>query len=157
MQYHQIIELQKRIGTTPDGFFGEKSVAKCKEYLRSLMPKDHPWPTQDQASLTKFYGRPGDETQLVNLAVNDLDIRYDGKNVKSIRCHRRNRPHQSSRQQMSADSARDAAHGIVGSVVPVLGLVTSLQEQVEWGMRVTSLGIGIIVGLISAWQLLKKR
>jgi hypothetical protein len=24
-------------------------------------------------------------------------------------------------------------------------------------MRVTSLGIGIIVGLISAWQLLKKR
>jgi hypothetical protein len=58
---------------------------------------------------------------------------------------------------MSADSTRDAAHGIVGSVVPVLGLVTSLQEQVEWGMRVTSLGIGIIVGLISAWQLLKKR
>jgi hypothetical protein len=32
-----------------------------------------------------------------------------------------------------------------------------MQEQVEWGMRVTSLGIGIIVGLISAWQLLKKR
>jgi hypothetical protein len=58
---------------------------------------------------------------------------------------------------MSADSARDAAHGIVGSVVPVLGIVTSLQEQIEWGMRVTSLGIGIIVGLISAYQLLKKR
>jgi hypothetical protein len=58
---------------------------------------------------------------------------------------------------MSADAYRDALHGIVGSVVPVLGLVTSLQEQVEWGMRVTSLGIGIIVGLISAWQLLKKR
>jgi len=92
MQYHQIIELQKRIGTTPDGFFGEKSVAKCKEYLRSLMPKDHPWPTQDQAALTKFYGRPGDESQLVNLAVNDLDIRYDGKNVKSIRCHHKVAP-----------------------------------------------------------------
>jgi hypothetical protein len=58
---------------------------------------------------------------------------------------------------MSADASRDALHGIVGSVVPVLGLVTSMQEQVEWGMRVTSLGIGIIVGLISAWQLLKKR
>jgi hypothetical protein len=58
---------------------------------------------------------------------------------------------------VSADASRDALHGIVGSVVPVLGLVTSLQEQVEWGMRVTSLGIGIIVGLISAWQLLKKR
>jgi hypothetical protein len=58
---------------------------------------------------------------------------------------------------MSADTSRDALHGIVGSVVPVLGLVTSLQEQIEWGMRVTSLGIGIIVGLISAYQLLKKR
>jgi hypothetical protein len=56
------------------------------------MPKDHPWPTQDQAALTKFYGRPGDETQLVNLAVNDLDIRYDGKNVKSIRCHHKVAP-----------------------------------------------------------------
>jgi hypothetical protein len=58
---------------------------------------------------------------------------------------------------MSAEASRDALHGIVGSVAPVLGLVTSLQEQIEWGMRVTSLGIGIIVGLISAWQLLKKR
>ena len=58
---------------------------------------------------------------------------------------------------MSADSARDALHGIIGSVVPVLGLVTSLQEQIEWGMRITSLGIGIIVGLISAYQLLKRR
>jgi hypothetical protein len=58
---------------------------------------------------------------------------------------------------MSADTSRDALHGIVGSVAPVLGIVTSLQEQIEWGMRVTSLGIGIIVGLISAYQLLKKR
>ena len=58
---------------------------------------------------------------------------------------------------MSADSAWDAAHGIVGSVVPVLGLLTSLQEQIEWGMRVISLEVGIIVGLISAYQLFKKR
>jgi hypothetical protein len=92
MQYHQIIELQKRVGATPDGFWGEKSTERCKAYLRGLMPKDHPWPTQDQAALTKFYGRPGDETQLVNLAVNDLDIRYDGKNVKSIRCHHKVAP-----------------------------------------------------------------
>jgi hypothetical protein len=58
---------------------------------------------------------------------------------------------------MSADLAWDAAYGIVGSVVPVLGVVTSFQEQLEWGLRVTSLEIGIIVGLISAYQLLKKR
>jgi len=92
MQYHQIIELQKRIGATPDGFWGEKSTARCKEYLLGLMPVDHPWPATDQASLTRFYGRAGDETMLVNLAVNDLGIRYDGKDVKTIRCHHKVAP-----------------------------------------------------------------
>lgn len=92
MTRNQIIELQKRIGTTPDGFFGRKSIEACKAHLRALMPVDHPWPTTDQASLTKFYGRAGDETMLVNLAVGDLDIRYDGKNVKSIRCHHKVAP-----------------------------------------------------------------
>jgi hypothetical protein len=92
MNHNQIIELQKRIGATPDGFWGPASIKACKAHLRALMPQDHPWPTTDQASLTKFYGRPGDETQLVNLAVGDLDIRYDGKNVKSIRCHHKVAP-----------------------------------------------------------------
>jgi hypothetical protein len=55
------------------------------------------------------------------------------------------------------DHARDMAHGIVGSVAPVLGLVTSLQEQMEWGLRITSLVIGIAVGLLSLLKLLKKR
>jgi hypothetical protein len=58
---------------------------------------------------------------------------------------------------MSMDHARDAAHGIVGSIAPILGLVTSMQEQVEWGLRITSLVIGIIVGLLSLRKLLKKR
>jgi hypothetical protein len=58
---------------------------------------------------------------------------------------------------MSMDHARDTAHGIVGSVAPVLGLVTSLQEQMEWGLRITSLVIGIAVGLLSLLKLLKKR
>jgi hypothetical protein len=92
MQYHQIIELQKRVGATPDGFWGEKSTERCKAYLRSLMPKDHPWPTSDQAALTKFYGRAGDESMLVNLAVSDLGARYDGKDVKTIRCHHKVAP-----------------------------------------------------------------
>ena len=92
MTRNQIIELQKRIGAVGDGFFGPASIKACKAYLRALMPQDHPWPTTDQASLTKFYGRPGDETQLVNLAVGDLDIRYDGKNVKSVRCHHKVAP-----------------------------------------------------------------
>ena len=92
MTRNQIIELQKRIETIPDGFWGPKSIEACKAHLRALMPKDHPWPTPDQASLTKFYGRAGDESMLVNLAVGDLDIRYDGKNVKSIRCHHKVAP-----------------------------------------------------------------
>ena len=93
MTRNQIIELQKRIGTTPDGFWGPKSIARCKDYLRSFMPLvSHPWPKTDQASLTAFYGKAGDESQLVNLAVGDLDIRYDGKNVKTIRCHHKVAP-----------------------------------------------------------------
>ncbi len=92
MNHNQIIELQKRVGTTPDGFWGPKSIKACKEHLRKLMPVDHPWPTPDQGALTRFYGRPGDETQLVNLAVGDLDIRYSGKQVKSIRCHHKVAP-----------------------------------------------------------------
>jgi hypothetical protein len=58
---------------------------------------------------------------------------------------------------MITEPARDALHGIVGSVAPVLGLVTSLQEQMEWGLRITSLVIGVVVGLLSLRKLLKKR
>jgi hypothetical protein len=92
MNHNKIIELQKRVGATPDGFWGPKSIKACKDHLRQLMPVDHPWPTQDQGALTRFYGRPGEESMLVNLAVGDLDIRYDGKNVKSIRCHHKVAP-----------------------------------------------------------------
>lgn len=92
MNHNQIIALQERVGATPDGFWGPKSIKACKEHIRKLMPVDHPWPTQDQGALTRFYGRPGDETQLVNLAVGDLDIRYSGKNVKTIRCHHKVAP-----------------------------------------------------------------
>ena len=58
---------------------------------------------------------------------------------------------------MSADASRDVLHGIVGSVAPTLGLITSMQEQMEWGLRITSLVIGIIVGLLSLLKLIKKR
>jgi len=92
MQYHQIIELQKRIGTTPDGFWGQNSTIRCQAHLRSLMPKDNPWPKSDQSSLTEFYGRAGDEKVLVKLDVSDLGIRYDGKDVQSIRCHHKVAP-----------------------------------------------------------------
>jgi hypothetical protein len=83
----QISALQERIGTTPDGFWGPKSIAACQAHLRALMPRDNPWPATYQASLTAFYGAPGDESRLVNLPVHDLPVYYDGIRCKTIRCN----------------------------------------------------------------------
>lgn len=58
---------------------------------------------------------------------------------------------------MTTDQGRDFLHGIVGTIAPAVGFVTSFQEQLEWGMRMTSLIIGIIVGLLSLLKLIKKR
>ncbi len=57
---------------------------------------------------------------------------------------------------MTAEHGRDVLHGIAGTVAPALGVITSFQEQVEWGLRMTSLTIGIVVGLLSLFKLLKK-
>jgi hypothetical protein len=83
----QIQEMQKRIGATPDGFWGPQSIAACQKHLRKLMPKPHPWPKSDQASLTAFYGAAGDESKLVLIDVQGLGIEYDRKAVRVIRCH----------------------------------------------------------------------
>ncbi len=56
---------------------------------------------------------------------------------------------------MTADQGRDILHGFVGTAAPAMGFVTSFQEQLEWGTRMTSLGIGIIVGLLSLWKLIR--
>ena len=85
----QIIAMQDRIGTTPDGFWGPKSIAACQRHLRGLMPKDANWPSSSQAALQGFYGSPGDESRLVNLDVAGLGVCYDGKAVRTIRCHER--------------------------------------------------------------------
>lgn len=88
MNKAQIQELQKRIGTTPDGFWGPKSIARCQSHLRSLMPKINPWPAQDQKSLTRFYGEPGDESRLTNIFVSELNIFYSNSRVNSIRVNK---------------------------------------------------------------------
>ena len=89
MNCAQIQQLQIRVGTTPDGFWGPKSIAACQAHLRSLMPSQNPWPHTDEASLRAFYGRPGDEDLLTDLPVADLGIRYEGLPVRTIRCHQR--------------------------------------------------------------------
>jgi hypothetical protein len=87
MTLTQIKQLQREVGAFPDGFWGPKSIAACQAHLRRLMPSPHPWPAQSQAALAKFYGAAGDESRLINLDVSDLDVRYDGNRVKTVRCH----------------------------------------------------------------------
>lgn len=91
MKPDEIIALQRAVGTTPDGHWGPKSIAACQAHLRRLMPDPSPWPATDQASLTEFYGTPGDENQLVNLAV-PKGIYYEGTPVKTVLCHRKVAP-----------------------------------------------------------------
>lgn len=83
----EIIAMQSKVGTTPDGFWGSKSIAACQAYLRRLMPARSPWPKSDQASLRAFYGAPGTEANLVEINVSGLGIRYEGVNCRIIRAH----------------------------------------------------------------------
>lgn len=49
-----------------------------------------------------------------------------------------------------------ALKAILGTVSPALGLVTSFQEQVEWHLRIASLLVGIIVGVMSLVAVARK-
>ena len=42
------------------------------------------------------------------------------------------------------------------SIAPWVGVITSLQEQVEYSIRLSSITIGLIIGLIHLWRLLFK-
>jgi len=45
---------------------------------------------------------------------------------------------------------------LVGMAAPTIGLITSMQEQFEFWLRVGSLVVGIAVGLASLYRLLFK-
>jgi hypothetical protein len=51
---------------------------------------------------------------------------------------------------------KELFHSVVGTFAPILGVITSLQEQVEYGLRISGLVVGLVVGLLSLWQILKK-
>lgn len=38
-----------------------------------------------------------------------------------------------------------------------LAISTSMQHQIEWALRCTSLLIGITVGILTAWSIVRKR
>jgi hypothetical protein len=87
MTKEQIQAIQKEIGTTPDGVWGPKSKAACIAYLRSLGPKPNPWPKEDDASMTAFFGPSGNGAKLTQIDVTGLGVEYGGKEVKSITCN----------------------------------------------------------------------
>ena len=88
MKHAEIVAMQRRVGTVADGFWGPLSIAACQAHLRKLMPSPHPWPASDQASLTKFYGRAGDESRLVMINF-PYPMLYAGKAVLRTRVHER--------------------------------------------------------------------
>lgn len=45
---------------------------------------------------------------------------------------------------------------IVGTVSPVLGVITSYQEQIEWHLRIVSLLVGLLVGVLSLVSMIRK-
>lgn len=88
MTKQEIIGMQRKIGVAPDGVWGQKSTDACKAYLRSLMPRNNPWPRSDVGSLKRFYGEPGDETNLVVIQF-PYRMLYDGKAVSRTRVHKK--------------------------------------------------------------------
>ena len=45
---------------------------------------------------------------------------------------------------------------IVGTASPVLGVITSYQEQIEWHLRIISLLVGLAVGIMSLVSMVRK-
>jgi uncharacterized membrane protein len=45
---------------------------------------------------------------------------------------------------------------IIGIASPVVGLITSFQEQIEWHLRVASLLVGLAVGIMSLAAMVRK-
>ena len=48
------------------------------------------------------------------------------------------------------------AKAIVGIASPVLGVITSFQEQIEWHLRIASLLVGLAVGVLSLMAMVRK-
>ena len=57
------------------------------------------------------------------------------------------------RQPIDIDYASKA---ILGMASPILGVVTSYQEQIEWHLRLFSLLVGLAVGIMSLVSMVRK-
>jgi uncharacterized membrane protein YccC len=48
-------------------------------------------------------------------------------------------------------------NGAVGTVASLLGVISTFQEQLEYGVRITGGIIGILVGLITLYNFIRKK
>ena len=110
----QIIYTQKRIGTTPDSFWGPKSIAACHAYLRKLMPKPHP--SVPQSSVNAVYG-PAGESRLVRIKF-PYPMFYGGVRVASTFVH------------------EAAANALVGALDMIRLVYTTDKDRTEAGVNV---------------------
>jgi hypothetical protein len=51
---------------------------------------------------------------------------------------------------------KDFIHSTIGTLAPLIGVVTSFQEQIEYWLRISGLVVGLIVGLLSLWHHMRK-
>ncbi len=80
--------IQKKVGTTPDGIIGDKTLAALAAALEVSLSEATTLPTQAQVRAgTSIFGRAGCEDELVNI-VPPYTLYYEGKAVKTIRVHR---------------------------------------------------------------------
>lgn len=80
--------IQKKVGATPDGIIGDKTLAALAKALEVSLPEPTTMPTQAQVRAgTSIFGRAGCEDELVNI-VPPYTLYYEGKAVKTIRVHR---------------------------------------------------------------------
>ena len=85
MTTSEIIELQKRIGTEPDGAWGPASIRACQKHLKALMPIPNPWPLY--RDMEEFYGKPGENHTTINVA--GLGVKYGSQEVRKITVNER--------------------------------------------------------------------
>ena len=88
MTTEQIQRMQRIIGVMPDGFWGPKSIQRCRDHLKSLMPTPNPWPFSTREGLRDFYGEPGDVGNLVPISF-PFPMFYGDKLVTKSRCHKK--------------------------------------------------------------------
>jgi hypothetical protein len=90
MTQSEIIRTQKRIGATPDGFWGPKSIEACKQHLRQMMPSPHPFPAAGTSAFDSFYGRHGEPngyTPPMKKIQLPFTIFYGDSQVRSLSAH----------------------------------------------------------------------